>query len=77
MRVLGEDGIEAGETGAAALAGLLEVLSGGYADTVPGLSVGPDARVLLLCTEGATDPESYRRLMGFPRPPRGQDSHSP
>ena len=28
------------------------------------LALGGDSRVLLLCTEGATDPDAYRRLMG-------------
>jgi diaminopropionate ammonia-lyase len=73
-------GIVAGETGAAALAGLAEATGGPEAGGVrgtpsgsPGRSVGAlrralglaaASRVLLLCTEGATDPEAYRRIVG-------------
>jgi diaminopropionate ammonia-lyase len=65
MRLLARDGIVAGETGAAGLAGmlaLLDVPSLGAARVELGL--GPDTSVLLLCTEGATDPDAYRRLVG-------------
>ena len=65
MRLLARDGIVAGETGAAGLAGMLalvddEALAAGRAE----LHLGPQTRVLLLCTEGATDPDAYRRLVG-------------
>jgi diaminopropionate ammonia-lyase len=65
MRLLARDGIVAGETGAAGLAGMLALAdepSLGAARSELGL--GPDTRVLLLCTEGATDPDAYRRLVG-------------
>jgi diaminopropionate ammonia-lyase len=55
-RVLAADGIVAGECGAAGLAALTAV----PVET----DLGPASRVLLLCTEGATDPEAYRRLVG-------------
>jgi diaminopropionate ammonia-lyase len=61
MRALARSGIVSGETGAAALAGLeafLELPDGG------GIRLDRDATVLLLVTEGATDPESYRRIVG-------------
>jgi diaminopropionate ammonia-lyase len=29
-----------------------------------GLGLGPEARVLAVISEGATDPESYRRIVG-------------
>ncbi len=61
MRLLAADGIEAGETGAAALAGALGVIELGGRDLV-GLT--DDATVLLLVTEGATDPESYEQIVG-------------
>lgn len=65
MKALADEGVVAGETGAAGLAGLTELLAG---DDAPALraSLGLDesARVLLLCTEGATDPASYRDLVG-------------
>lgn len=54
MRALAADGVVAGETGAAALAGLVEARE----------VVDPAATVLLLCTEGATDPVAYREIVG-------------
>ncbi len=63
-RVLAADGIEAGECGAAGLAALTAVAEDAHlAQAREALAVGPDSRVLLLCTEGVTDPEAYRRLM--------------
>lgn len=59
MRELARIGVVSGETGAAALGGLTELVRGGEA--VRG--VGPDSRVLLLSSEGATDPEAYRRII--------------
>lgn len=60
MRELAGEGIVSGETGAAAMGGLLEVLlaEGDRPD------LGPDASVLLLSTEGATDPVAYERIVG-------------
>jgi diaminopropionate ammonia-lyase len=63
MRLLAGEGVVAGETGAAGLAGLLEVMSGGSRDR---LGLGSDSKVLLLCTEGATDPAAYERIVGHP-----------
>jgi diaminopropionate ammonia-lyase len=60
MRDLATIGVVAGETGAAALAGLRAAVAGGAAGA-------PDLRgrrVLVLCTEGATDPVAYRRIVG-------------
>ena len=62
MKLLASDGLIAGETGAAGLAGLLRLLD------VPDQSwrslpaLGEENTVLLLVTVGATDPEAYRRL---------------
>jgi diaminopropionate ammonia-lyase len=64
MRDLAAAGIVAGETGAAAPAGLAELICGPDAGGPRVLGLGADARVLLLCTEGATDPEAYRRIVG-------------
>jgi diaminopropionate ammonia-lyase len=67
MRLLAEDGIEAGETGAGGLAGMLRVSSGEDAGQLTAaLGWGPGTRVLLLCTEGPTDPDAYLRLTGRP-----------
>jgi diaminopropionate ammonia-lyase len=69
MRDLAEAGVVAGETGAASLAGLAEAIGGRQAGELRRvLGLGPHARVLLLCTEGATDPEAYRRIVGGTRP---------
>jgi diaminopropionate ammonia-lyase len=65
MRDLAAAGIVAGETGAAALAGLAEVTQGPDAAAArAALGLRADTRVLLLCTEGATDPDAYRRIVG-------------
>jgi diaminopropionate ammonia-lyase len=63
MRELAAVGVTAGETGAAGLAGLRALLDGGPA--VHGVEVR-DRTVLVLCTEGATDPASYTRVVGRP-----------
>lgn len=63
MRILADEGIVAGETGAAGLAGLLEVCAGELKDRL-GLNSG--SKVLLLNTEGATDPAAYERIVGHP-----------
>lgn len=54
MRALAAEGLVSGESGAAGLAGLL----------VFGHDIGlrPTDRVLVFSTEGATDPDSYRRI---------------
>jgi diaminopropionate ammonia-lyase len=63
MRLLAADGIVAGETGAGGLAGMLALAQEAQMDEARrGLGLGPGSRVLLLCTEGATDPEAYERL---------------
>jgi diaminopropionate ammonia-lyase len=67
MRLLAADGIVAGETGAAALAGMLALLDDPTLEPARGeLGLDSATRVLLLCTEGATDPDAYLRLVGDP-----------
>ena len=63
MRLLAAEGIEAGETGSAALAGALAVAAGAERDAI-GFTAG--ATVLLLCTEGVTDPVNYEKIVGHP-----------
>ncbi len=61
----GDPRIVAGESGAAGLAGLLALCREpalGQAHEAMGL--GPASRVLLVNTEGATDPTGYRRIVG-------------
>jgi diaminopropionate ammonia-lyase len=65
MRELARVGIVAGETGAAGLGGLAEVVSNPAAAAArAALGLGPATRVLLLCTEGATDPAAYEETVG-------------
>jgi diaminopropionate ammonia-lyase len=65
MRLLAHDGIVAGETGAAGLAGCLEAFGGVEAQHYRTLlGVDRTNALLLICTEGATDPAAYARIMG-------------
>jgi diaminopropionate ammonia-lyase len=57
VRDLARNGIVAGETGAAGLAGLQALAADGSFPLV-------GRRVLLLNTEGATDPDGYRHIVG-------------
>jgi diaminopropionate ammonia-lyase len=58
----GDDPIVAGESAVAGLAGLLLACADADARRVLGLR--PDSRVLVLGTEGATDGETYRAIVG-------------
>jgi threonine dehydratase len=53
--------IVAGESGAAGLAGLCKVAANADLRTTVGM--GPTSRVLVINTEGATDPEIYERIV--------------
>jgi diaminopropionate ammonia-lyase len=65
MRMLADAGIVAGESGAASLAGLIAVLdSPDGAERRAALGLDNEATVLLLCTEGATDPGNYEAIVG-------------
>jgi diaminopropionate ammonia-lyase len=65
MRLLAEAGIVAGESGAAGLAGLIELLAGSSAaEARSRLQITTATRVLLLVTEGATDPANWERVTG-------------
>ncbi|WP_018184315.1 diaminopropionate ammonia-lyase [Kaistia granuli] len=55
--------IVAGESGGAGLAGLVKVAADPALRAQIGL--GPDARIFLINTEGATDPELYEKLVGL------------
>lgn len=54
MRTLARHGVVAGETGAAALAGLVQARD----------VLDPGATALVVVTEGATDPAAYRDIVG-------------
>ncbi len=61
MRRLAAEGIVAGETGSAALAGAFGVMAmGGSAE----VGLDADSDVLVIATEGATDPVNYQRVVG-------------
>lgn len=65
MRLLAESGIVSGESGAASLGGLLAVaeLGGGTDRALTGML--PGATVLIINTEGATDPLNYETVVGL------------
>jgi len=62
MRMLAAEGIVAGETGAAGVAGLIEICGDDAIRTRAGLD--SSSSVLTLCTEGATDPGAYEEIVG-------------
>lgn len=64
MRRLADQGVVSGESGACTV-GALVALAGG-AGRAEGLTLGPDAVVLVLSTEGATDPAFYQSVVGRP-----------
>ena len=65
MRDLASWGLAIGDCGAAPLAALRALLSGESGRPLRELTgLGPDSRVLLLGTEGVTDPASYRAIVG-------------
>lgn len=64
MKLLAEAGVVAGESGAAGLGGLLAVGSSGASSERELLGLDSSTRVLLVNTEGATDPRNYRRVVG-------------
>jgi len=64
MRLLAAAGVVAGETGAAGLGGLLELLTGpDHTQHRADLRINETTRVLLLVTEGATDPAAYEAIV--------------
>lgn len=62
MRVLAGQGVVSGETGAAGLAGLSEAVE--VSELANALGLNADSRILLISTEGATDPEAYEQITG-------------
>jgi diaminopropionate ammonia-lyase len=62
MRMLAAESIAAGETGAAGIAGLIEICADETIRERVGL--GAESTVLTLCTEGATDPLAYAEIVG-------------
>ena len=65
MRLYADEGIVSGESGASGLAGLLALTtSKKLHEAKEQLGLGKTTRVLLINTEGDTDPVSYRRIVG-------------
>ncbi len=61
----GDRAIVAGESGAAGLAGVLALHEAPeLREAREFLGLGPSTRLLVINTEGATDPEGYRRVVG-------------
>ena len=64
MRELAAVGLAIGESGAAPLAALRALaIDPGCAELRESVGLGPEARVLLIATEGPTDPDAYRSVI--------------
>jgi diaminopropionate ammonia-lyase len=69
MRELAGAGLVIGDCGAAPLAALRRLAGDPAAAALrTAVGLGPDRRVLLVATEGATDPEAYRRALSAASP---------
>lgn len=65
MRDLAAQGVTSGESGAAGVAGLIEVLTGHMGDAVrAALRIDENSSLLVISTEGATDPDAYATIVG-------------
>ena len=66
VRVLADAGLAIGESGAAPLAALRALVRDPRCSTLrSSLPLGPDGRILLVATEGPTDPAGYRRAVAL------------
>jgi len=64
MQAYHRHGVESGESGAAALAGLLALMDAPeLQDARDHLGLGNESRILVVNTEAATDPENHRRVV--------------
>jgi diaminopropionate ammonia-lyase len=68
MRLLAARRVVSGESGAAGLAGLIELMEPAWADHRSALGVGQSTRALVISTEGATDPAGWEAVIGRPPP---------
>jgi diaminopropionate ammonia-lyase len=62
MRLLADQGVVSGESGACTVGALVALAAGAGSDA--GLELAPDDVVLILSTEGATDPTFYEATVG-------------
>jgi diaminopropionate ammonia-lyase len=65
MRTCASEGIISGETGAAGLGALWELLLADNVDYAADLNLDVQSRVLVFVTEGATNPESYGQVVSL------------
>jgi diaminopropionate ammonia-lyase len=84
MRDLAAAGLAIGESGAAPLAGLRRLATDPRCAALrEHVRLGADSRVLLIATEGPTDPVAYQRAVGTrlgqgpPRSPQPRTARSP
>ena len=69
--------VVAGESGACGLATLMAILEDKELRPVCEASrLGPGSRVLVINTEGALDPENYKRIVGHSDNPSGREDHA-
>lgn len=65
MRAYHREGVIAGESGAAGLAGLMALVNDPELKAARDLSgINPRSRILLINTEGDTDPDNYKQITG-------------
>jgi len=64
VRLLLEDDLRCGETGASGLAGLLALRADRPRDTWERFGLGPEPAALMICTEAPTDARSFERITG-------------
>jgi len=65
MRCLAAEGVVSGESGAAGLAALIALCKERPDFLSEGLHLHDNARILVINTEADTDPDAYRRIVGF------------
>lgn len=69
MRLLAQSGIESGETGAAGMGALLEIVSDKDDGILQRIDIDSHSRVLVISTEGAPNSELYSQVVGKTREP--------
>lgn len=66
MKTLASGGVESGESGAAGLAGLISCCTHAPREVRDAIGLGPSSRILIISTEGATDPVAYDSIVSPP-----------
>ncbi len=65
MKALAGEGIISGESGASGLAGLIALMNDpDLKEGREGIGLGRDSRILVISTEGDTDPVNYKKIVG-------------